>query len=358
MNKTVELLNQIKSMLQNGSLKQSDINIEDIEEATLRELAVKHVLYTEEQFDNELKNYAEMVKSKDSGTVWGLIEVINASINFIESIPNEKKYYQSRWWISKHEDKDINELAEYIEKTGEVNVFNYPFVDKYKDLEVPVFVDEESGYSYVNYKEKKMYFPIGWEDEKIKGYCRGIYLEQDTESPHSYKMPGYEVEEGDVVIDAGVAEGNFSLEVVDKVKKLYLIEADEEWIEPLKLSFRDYKDKVVIVKKYLDEKTFDDHIALDDITDEKVNYIKMDIEGFEKAALRGGEKTIAASDNLRVALCTYHCKEDAEYISNFLSERDFETCFSKGYMFPEWSAGALVNAELRKGLLFGRKLTL
>lgn len=45
--------------------------------------------------------------------------------------------------------------------------------------------------------------------EKAETYYRYILLEQDEKSPHRYLTSEFDVSEGDVVVDVGVAEGNF-----------------------------------------------------------------------------------------------------------------------------------------------------
>lgn len=40
-----------------------------------------------------------------------------------------------------------------------------------------------------------------------------MYLDED-----------FQVEEGDVVLDVGVAEGNFSMEIIERASKIYLFE--------------------------------------------------------------------------------------------------------------------------------------
>lgn len=58
-------------------------------------------------------------------------------------------------------------------------------------------------------------------------------------------------------------------------------------------------------------------IRLDDFIEEKVTYIKMDIEGMELNALRGAEKIIQR-DAPKLAISVYHKKEDMVEIINYL----------------------------------------
>lgn len=57
----------------------------------------------------------------------------------------------------------------------------------------------------------------------MEEYYRGISIEQDICSPHRYFTDDFSVPNNAVVIDAGVAEGNFSLSIIEHVKKyIYL----------------------------------------------------------------------------------------------------------------------------------------
>ncbi len=60
----------------------------------------------------------------------------------------------------------------------------------------------------------------------------------------------FDVQAGDVLVDVGTAEGIFSIDKMDKIKKLYVIETDAEWIEALKCTFSNYIDKVIIIEKF------------------------------------------------------------------------------------------------------------
>ena len=66
----------------------------------------------------------------------------------------------------------------------------------------------------------------------------------------------FNVDKETIVADIGCAEANFSLDVIDKVKHIYLLETNNVWSEPLKATFGTYKEKVTIVNKKFYNKTF------------------------------------------------------------------------------------------------------
>ena len=119
-------------------------------------------------------------------------------------------------------------------KTNLIAVFPYKFQDEYVAENIEVFVDQEKGLPYVFLDGKKLYFKKRWGKKKIQNLYNLLSKEQDVRSPHRYLTNQFKFDEGEILIDAGVAEGNFALTVVEKASKLILFEADKEWIEPLK----------------------------------------------------------------------------------------------------------------------------
>jgi hypothetical protein len=161
------------------------------------------------------------------------------------------------------------------------------------------------------------------------------------------------VEENDIVVDAGTAEGNFALSVVEKVKKLYLFEADEEWIEVLKVTFAPWQEKVEIICNYVSD--IDDrdnnHITLDTFfKNEQMNFLKADVEGAALNLLKGYQKYITVNDKLKIALATYHYQNEAEVIDTYLRNMGFNNEFSRGYMIYTYDK-TLDAPYLRKGLI-------
>ncbi|MDR1323279.1 MAG: FkbM family methyltransferase [Candidatus Margulisbacteria bacterium] len=228
-------------------------------------------------------------------------------------------------------------------------MFPYSFTKKYKPNNILVFYDDNCGLNYVLYENKRMYFPRDWDKCSIQSYYSFLLAEQDASSPHLYLTDNFQVQPCDVVVDVGTAEGNFALSVVEKAKKLYLFETEKQWLKPLKETFAPWRDKVVIVNKYVSDQTKNNCVKLDDFFKAgKINFLKADIEGAELQMLDGAEHLLAAAKNLKIVLCTYHKQRDAELFKKILTASGFQTEFSKGYMIVPLE---FAPPYLRRGLI-------
>jgi len=226
----------------------------------------------------------------------------------------------------------------------------YDFVKKYDYNNVIVYNDK--GNKYVIHEKKRLYFPSNWENENIQKYYNGLLYEQDTDSPHLYESDTVHVNTGDIVVDIGASEGFFALSVIDKAKKVYLFECDEIWNKPQKMTFAPYKDKVVIVNKYVSNNINNNNITLDQFFEgQEVNFIKADIEGAELDALKGGHNLLTSNKNIKIVFCTYHNNNDAKNIKKILHKDNFHVEFSKGYIISVWEKSFVI----RKGVIRGYK---
>ena len=126
-----------------------------------------------------------------------------------------------------------------------------------------VHIDKSCNLPYINFKtvegkERRMYYPRGrkfFKSDDGKDYVKNVLREQTPNSPHLYIKGTHKVDEGDVLIDAGVCEGNFALRYVDICSKVYLFEMDKQWFEPLYYSFKDCWDKVEFIPKAVADAT-------------------------------------------------------------------------------------------------------
>lgn len=157
-----------------------------------------------------------------------------------------------------------------------------------------------------------------------------------------------------IVADIGVAEGNFGLEIVERVRELYLFECDESWIEALKATFEPWKEKVHIVNTLVTDMTSSNSVSLDDFFQhrEPPDLVKMDVEGAEEQVLKGANILLGQKKIVDLLVCTYHQQEDAVNLSGILSKAGYSITFSKGYMlFLQGGYSAQPPYDFRKGLL-------
>lgn len=274
----------------------------------------------------------------------------------------ENKYYFFKESIMKRYAEETDEekvrVLDYIKKHG-LEVFNYDYVKKYQNLDIRVFYDEIKDMYYVCHNKAKMYFSRRYKNEiDVQRYYKSILLEQDEESPHRYLDGDFDVKKGDVVLDIGAAEGNFALEIIERVSKIYLIEADDLWVDALKETFAPYGDKVVIIQAYISSYDEGRFCRLDSLIKENVNFIKMDIEGNEWDGLLGAKKLISNSSDLKLAICTYHSDFDQVLVEQFMSEMNISHKTTNGYMwFPECIRQNYVSNRLNRAIVRGWKHT-
>lgn len=215
---------------------------------------------------------------------------------------------------------------------------------------------DKDGMPFIWFEGKKMYFPQTYKFRKENNseYIPDILFEQKYGSPHLYIQKEDDIKKNGVIVDAGVCEGNFALRYVDKVRKIYLVESDPQWVEALKRTFYDWKDKVVICNKFLTRYQSENTITLDDLVEEKIDFLKMDIEGGEIDALLGG-KNILQSSRAKCAICSYHRQNDEQNIRFILEALGYQTAVSQGYMFFIFDPYIKDTMDFRRGIVYGEK---
>ncbi len=175
----------------------------------------------------------------------------------------------------------------------------------------------------------------------------------------------FEPAENEIVADAGSFDGKTEGEILKwgggKIKKIYAFESDPENCKKCRAYFEEngWNDIVQLVEKGTWEKQTsmwvknaqwkagssvceegDVQIELttidNEVGDDKVTFIKMDIEGAELKALKGARKTIL-KNKPRLAICIYHKPEDIceipEYLLSLVPEYRF---WIRHYSSNEW----------------------
>ena len=229
-------------------------------------------------------------------------------------------------------------------------IMPYPFVLPYDYSTVPVYRDEEAGMFFVFLEGKKLYYHKGFTTmEAVQKSFTYISAEQHPDSPHRYLDDIFFVQPGEVVADFGAAEGNFSLMVVEQAKKIYIVEAEEIWLEALKKTFDPWQEKVVIINKWIGDIVDYQTTTIGDLFgNNPPDVIKMDIEGAEWKVINEAQDMLSKK-NIRLAITTYHQHDDASNIKILLERLGYETFFSEKFILFVYDV--LRPPYFRKGLI-------
>jgi len=251
------------------------------------------------------------------------------------------------------EDKEIQKILDKIKRENRLDIFYYQPESEWKCYEA--FYDEKKDLHYILFEEKKMYISRNYEFQTLDGrkYVHDIWREQDKNSPHRYESENACVRQGDILVDGGACEGNFTLHHIEKVKKAYVVECEPDWMEALRCTFEPWADKIVFCSKFLADKDSETTITVDTLTGNRADFIKLDVEGGETKALSGAKRTLAGNERLRCSVCTYHKSGDEKQVKQLLSGVGFDYEVSEGYMLYLHDPDVLKNPELRRGVVRG-----
>ena len=243
------------------------------------------------------------------------------------------------------------EVLRYLDNNP-VKIFPYPFYDNYSPEKIEVLFDPQTGMRYVMHERKRLYFKKRWGEKRIKKAYSDLLREQDLNSPHRYLTESFTIGNDDVIADIGSAEGNFSLSVIEKIKKVYLFEYNKEWIEALKATFAPWAEKVEIINKYVSDYDNGSHIKFDSFykTKRDITLLKIDVDGNEAIVLNSCCEVFNSPVPLKVALCTYHKNYDEKDFTLLLRNHGFSVTPSKGYMIFYFDKKMKVP-WLRRGLI-------
>jgi hypothetical protein len=252
-------------------------------------------------------------------------------------------------------DNEVNEeqkeATQYIEN-NEVRILPYRFHTNYSPERVEVVYDQVKGMRYVLQDGKRLYFKKRWSEKKIRrSYC-DLMREQDLESPHRYLTDTFTIGKDDTLADIGAAEGNFSLAVIENIKKVYIFEYDQEWIEAINATFAPWAHKVVIINKFMSDHNDSKNIRFDTFFENNtdVTFFKIDVDGAESVVLSSCEKVFNSPGSFKIALCTYHKPDDEKNFTRLLRDYGFTVTPSKGYMINYYDK-KLKAPYMRRGLI-------
>lgn len=261
------------------------------------------------------------------------------------------KYYRSL--PQEQLSAEVKEVVSWLEKNP-LHVFPYDFQNLFDPKKIEVRTDG-NGLKYVMHGDRKLFFKRSWPVERVQNSYSFLQSEQHSGSPHQYLTDNFKVKENSVVADAGAAEGIFALSFVDKLKHLYLFEADPEWIEALEATYAPWKDKVTIVNKFISNKNEGQFVSLDAyFNQQNVDFLKIDVDGAETQLLEGAENMLRADSHLQLAICTYHRQQDEMLFGDLLKSCGFSISTSPRYMLFYFE-GIFEPPYLRRGLIRAQK---
>lgn len=234
--------------------------------------------------------------------------------------------------------------------------FPYTFVFEHNYNEIKVEKNPINNLYYIDFHGKLLYYNSSFKTiNEVVGQFFSILLEQDYRSPHCYfDNSSYQIEEGDIVVDVGAAEGNFALQAIEKLRHLYIFEADPAWKDALEATYAPWKHKVSIFYKLVSDFSDEKHVTLDEIFNyQDIDVIKIDVEGMESQVLKGASQLLLRTSP-KMFVCTYHRGQDAHILEKQLSELGFKVNYSQGYML--FIQRTLLPPYFRKGLIRAKKL--
>ncbi|MDR0384804.1 MAG: hypothetical protein LBH60_01855 [Prevotellaceae bacterium] len=236
----------------------------------------------------------------------------------------------------------FQEEVDFLKEQKKLTVFPYRNIKQLENIDSGY--DSVKNLPYVIHKGRKLYFARSWSEKKSAGnYKYFIEIENllggsyAAKAPHQYQSETFRVKNSDILLDVGCAEGLFALDVVDKVRKVILIESDPIWFEPLKATFEKElnEGKVVLIEKNVEAKNSFRSITIASILENEEYeslFIKMDIEGNETEVVKSCADLLKAGGDIRFSCCTYHRQNDADVLKKIFESNGYRTTFSDGYM--------------------------
>lgn len=188
-------------------------------------------------------------------------------------------------------------------------------------------IDVQEGFYVVSFNT--IPYSLYWTTQfPIEGIYQVSAETFDKNDWHYYQKFHTEILDQEVILDIGTAEGLLPLTVIDRVRKIIMIEPSTYFCKSLEKTFELFAEKIKIIhtavgkeegELYLNESSLSSGIShnkdgqkikvstVDQLVDkdERITYLKADIEGFEYEMLLGAKDTIQRNKP-KIAITTYH----------------------------------------------------
>lgn len=259
------------------------------------------------------------------------------------------------------DDPRFSKEADFCRRHARLKVFPY---EKTRDFPtVDVHFDCERSLPYVLHANKRLYYPADWGHGRVAYSYLNTVAEEGIlgngcleKSPHNYVNECFPVKAGAVVCDFGAAEGLMALHFAEQASQLVIGECDRSWMDALRATFRPYSEKTTFVTEPLgmgaDGMAFS-HFLPAPATAHVPFFIKFDIEGAERFAIREAEEFFKTHEDVTVACAAYHRQDDAQILEEMFRGWGYETAFSEGAML--FLLDRLAPPYFRRGVLHAKK---
>jgi FkbM family methyltransferase len=197
-------------------------------------------------------------------------------------------------------------------------------------------IEEEEDYKKIFFKgiDDPMFYPAAAPVASLyRVICESFY----EANWHFYEIQQTKVAPDDVVVDCGAAEGLFRFLVAPRCRKIYVIEPLKSFCDCLEKTFQIHNNVEILQlgvsseegHATISENDISSNLSigkgevrvatLDNLFMEKgpVNYIKIDVEGFDVETLRGARELIRKYKP-KIAVTTYHDASHADAIKELL----------------------------------------
>lgn len=185
----------------------------------------------------------------------------------------------------------------------------------------------------------KLYWPQKCDINNLYQVCAETF---DVNDWHYYEYKTTKVSNDDIVVDIGAVEGLFSLSVIERCKKVIIIEPNDIFYRTLEKTFRKYiSQRVELFKCAVGDKDSTVELSncsisssiiesgggnikmttLDNLLYNKarITYIKADLEGYEMKMLKGTSHIIR-DYRPKMAITCYHQENNYREIIKFVRE--------------------------------------
>jgi hypothetical protein len=256
------------------------------------------------------------------------------------------------------DNEEILQVMAFLDRNC-VQMIPYAFVEKYNTHNITVLNEEFSDYPYVNVNGNKVYFPKEMLHSDIRKAVNAALTEQDVRSPHCYNAGYFTFHEEGAGVFIGASDGIYCLSVLEHFSSVFLFEADQKWQTPLSMTFAPWKEKVIIIQKFVSDRNNNNELTLDTFSStiiDEITYLQADVEGAEKRLLIGAQKLLLRENKLKLSLCCYHRHNDCDELGDLLRSNSFSVSYAPGYLIM-WMQVPLHKPYLRRGVIYADKRT-